>query len=119
MKLNRDKIKEELDKEKESLLEQLRDIGKLNPQTNEWEAVPEEMSHPESDLNDMADRFEDFESRSSMLKILEKRLKSILNTLKGINHKDFGKCEICKKNIEADRLKANSAARTCKKHLNE
>lgn len=116
--LDKKKIKENLEKERDVLLEQLRDIGKLNGETNEWEAVPEELNTRESDQNDMADRFEDFEARSTMIKTLESRYNNILSSLKGINRESFGKCEVCKKDIEMDRMKANGAAKTCKKHLN-
>jgi RNA polymerase-binding transcription factor DksA len=30
----------------------------------------------------------------------------------------YGKCEVCGKAIEADRLEANPAAPTCKEHMN-
>jgi len=116
--LDKKKIKEKLEKEKEILLEEIRDIGKLNPETNEWEAVPEERTSKESDQNDMADRFEDFESRSIMIKTLEARLNSILLALKGLNRESFGRCDVCKKDIEMARMEVNPAARTCKKHLN-
>ncbi|MDE2399452.1 MAG: TraR/DksA C4-type zinc finger protein [Patescibacteria group bacterium] len=115
--LDKKKIKEKLEKERDMLLGELRDMGKLDPDTGEWEATPEEISSPQSDQNDMADRFEDFEARSSMIKTLEPRLNMILKALKGINRESFGKCEVCKKDIEAARLEANPAARTCKKHL--
>ena len=95
----------------------MKDMGKLNPETGEWEATPEEKDYQESDQNDMADRFEDFEERSSMIKDLELRLNNILNALKKIGRESFGKCEICKKDIELSRMDANPAARTCKKHL--
>ena len=116
--LDKKKIKEKLEKEKDALLEQIRDIGKLNPETNEWEAIPEEMDSRESDQNDMADRFEDFEARSVMIKTLESRLNSILSALKALNRESFGRCEVCKKDIEMDRMEVNPAAKTCKKHLN-
>ena len=115
--LDKKKIKEKLETERDILLEELRGMGKLNTDTGEWEATPEELDSPESDQNDMADRFEDFEARSSMIKTLEPRLNSILKALKGINRESFGKCEVCKKNIEMARLEANPAARTCKEHL--
>ena len=115
--LDKEKIKDKLEKERDTLLEELRDMGKLNPETGEWEATPEELDFPESDQNDMADRFEDFEARSSMIKILEPRLNNILKALKGLNKESFGKCEVCKKDIEMKRLEVNPAARTCKQHL--
>ena len=115
--LDKKKIKDKLEKERDILLEELRDMGKLNSETGEWEAIPEEMDFPESDQNDMADRFEDFEARSSMLRTLQPRLNNILKALKGLGRDSFGKCDICKKDIEMTRLEANPAARTCKKHL--
>ncbi len=115
--IDKKKIKEKLEKERDTLMEELRDMGKLNPETGEWEATPEEQTFPETDQNDMADRFEDFEARSSMMRTLEPRLNNILKALKGLGRDSFGKCEICKKDIEAARLEANPAARTCKEHL--
>jgi len=115
--LDKKKIKEKLEKERDILLSELKDMGKLNTETLEWEAIPEAQDFPESDQNDMADRFENFEARSSMLKTLEPRLNDVLKALKRLNRDNFGKCEVCKKDIEITRLEANPAARTCKKHL--
>jgi len=115
--LDKKKIKEKLEKERDVLLEELKGMGKLNTDTKEWEATPEAREYRESDQNDMADRFEDFESRSSMIRALEPRLNDILLALKAINKDSFGKCEVCKKDIEGVRLEANPAARTCKKHI--
>ncbi|MCX6751951.1 MAG: TraR/DksA C4-type zinc finger protein [Candidatus Nomurabacteria bacterium] len=115
--LDKKKIKEMLEKEQKILLEELHDIGKLNTETGEWDATPEGSDFPESDQNDMADRFEDFEARSSMIKTLGPRLNNILKSLKNLNKESFGKCEVCKKDIEMTRLEANPAAKTCKKHL--
>lgn len=119
MPLNKQKLKEKLEKERDVLLAQLKDIAKLNPKTGTWEATPEDMGYRDADQNDMADRFEDFESRGGMLDVLGPRLKSIQNALKAINKDTFGTCKICKKEIEMARLEANPAARTCKKHIEE
>ncbi len=115
--LDKKKIKEKLEAERDVLVLEMRDMGKLNPETGKWEATPEEMNYQNSDQNDMADRFEDFEARSSMIKVLEPRLKNILLALNGLGQNSFGLCEVCKKEIENDRMTANPAARTCKKHL--
>ena len=117
MPIDKKKIKEKLEKERDFLVSEMKDIGKLNPETNEWEATPEDMGYIETDQNDMADRFEDFESKSSMMKILEAKLSNIVHALKGIGRESFGKCEVCKKDIELARMEANPSARTCKKHL--
>jgi len=115
--LNKKEIKEKLEAEKNRLLEELGDMGKLNEETMEWEATPEEMSVPESDQNDLADRFEDFESRSSMIKVLAPRLNNILRALKKLDKGTYGVCEVCGEEIEDARLEANPAAPTCMKHL--
>ena len=119
MPLDKKKIKEDLEKERDLLIGQMQDMGKLNPETGEWEATPEEQDFPEADPNSAADRFEDFESKSSMMRDLEPRLKNILSALKNMNKVSFGHCEICSKEIEMARMKVNPAARTCKKHINE
>ena len=115
--LDKKKIKEKLEKERDSLLAQMKGMGKLNEETDEWETTPEEQVFPETDENDKADRFEDFEARTSVMRTLEPRLKTILKALKGLNRDSFGKCIVCKKDIEMARLEANPAAQTCKKHL--
>ncbi len=115
--LDKKKIKEALEEEKKILMEQLSDMGKLNPITGEWEATPEAQDVPETDQNDMADRFEDFEAKSSMIRTLEPRLNNVLRALKNVNRESFGKCEVCKKEIEDARLEANPAAHTCMEHL--
>lgn len=106
-----------LESERDMLLEELKDIGRLNTDTGEWEAVPEMITDKETDPNDMADRFEDFELRSSTMEALEPRLQAILKALKNINSSLFGKCEVCHKEIEDDRLEVNPAAATCKEHM--
>lgn len=117
MSLDKKKIKEKLEKERLILLEEMKSMGNRNTDTLEWEATPEVLGYQESDQNDMADRFEDYESKSSMLKVLENRLNNIEKAISHINKESFGKCEICKKDIEGARLEANPAATTCKKHL--
>ncbi|MEO5635221.1 MAG: hypothetical protein ABIS26_00520 [Candidatus Paceibacterota bacterium] len=115
--LDRKKLKDKLEKERDTLVEELRGMGKFNPEAKKWEATPQEQAFPETDPNAMADRFEDFEARSSMIKTLEPRLKDILKALKKLGSDAYGKCKICKKDIEMARLYANPAAGTCKKHL--
>lgn len=117
--MDKKKIKEKLESERDMLVEQLKDMGKMNPETGEWEAIPEELGYTESDQNDMADRFEEFESRSSMMKVLEPRLRNILTALKKINNDSFGYCLVCKKPIEQARMEANPAAKTCTEHLED
>lgn len=116
--LDKKKIKETLEKERNELLEQMKDLGKMNPKTGEWEVVQEETTH-EADQNNMADRFEDYEGKSGMMEVFESRFGNIEKALENLNKASFGICKVCKKEIEAKRIEANPAATTCKKHLEE
>ena len=112
-------FKETLTAEQTLLEGELQNIARFNTETNVWEATPNtEMMH-ESDDNDAADRFEDFEERTSMLTTLQARLTDVKNALSKIDSKTFGTCETGNDHpIESDRLAANPAARTCKAHMN-
>lgn len=112
-------FKEKLLAEKKLLEEELAGIARLNPQTNTWEAIPDQDLVGEIDDNDAADRFEDFESRTSMTVTLQSRLKDIEDALKKIEQNTYGMCEVDGSHpIETERLEANPAARTCKEHMN-
>ncbi|HUC88851.1 MAG TPA: TraR/DksA C4-type zinc finger protein [Candidatus Paceibacterota bacterium] len=112
MKININKTK--LEEEKQLLENELGGLGRVDKDTDEWEAVPEEQTAPEADENDLADRSEDFEERSSTMTALETRLEDINHALGSIEDGTYGICEICGKKIEEDRLEVNPAARTCK-----
>lgn len=105
--------------EKATLEKELSEIAILNTETNTWEAVPDNEMMGEIDDNDVADRFEDFEERASMVTALQKKLSSVELALKNIKDGTYGKCEVCGKEIEKDRLDVNPSARTCKEHINQ
>jgi len=111
-------LKEKLEAERVLLMDELKDIGTRSKETGEWEAVPEEQTTPETDENDKADRFENYEERTAMLGTLEKRLNDVEGAIKKMEEGGYGKCEVCGKSIEEDRLMANPAARTCMEHMN-
>ena len=118
MKTNKDELKKKLDGEKAVLTEELKAIGvSVDDKSGQWEAVPE--TEPQvSDENDLADKFESYEERSDMLKTLKGRYQEILLALEKMENGKYGLCETCGAPIEADRLNANPAAKTCKKHMN-
>lgn len=105
--------------EQGKLKDDLANIGTFNTETSQWEAIPTQQDGPESDPIDLADRVEDYESRSEMVKTLSKRLSDIENALTKISLGTYGVCEISGEKIEEARLDANPAARTCKAHINE
>lgn len=112
--MNTEQNKKKLEEEKKLLESELGGLGRVDETTGEWEAVPEEQSAPEADENDMADRSEDYEERSSLMSTLEIRLEDINHALHAIENNTYGICEVCGNKIEEDRLEANPAARTCK-----
>ena len=104
--------------EKATLEEELSSIARFNPDSKQWEATPDQDLMGEIDDNDAADRFEDFEERSSMVRTLGARFQDITVAIEKIDAATYGSCEVCGKEIEADRLDANPAAKTCKEHIN-
>ena len=112
-----DQFKDRLLSEKASLEEELRDIAIFNTETNLWEATPDQDMTGEIDDNDAADRFEDFEGRTSMVGTMQARLIDVENALDKIEKGSYGMCEVSGHPIEADRLEANPAARTNKEHM--
>lgn len=108
------KLKEEL-----ALVEQeLKNIGRINPDNiADWEARPADFSIDSADESESADKIEEFEENTALLKELEIRYNDIKVALAKIEKGDYGSCEVCGKPIEEDRLIANQAARTCKEHM--
>ena len=72
-----------------------------------------------SDLNDFADSISEYEENTALVKELETQLKDINEALVKIKSGKYGICEISGEPIEKERLEANPAARTCKKHLKQ
>ena len=118
VRMDTNKFKDTLAAEQALLEGELKNIARFNTETNVWEATPNTEMMNESDDNDAADRFEDFEERTSMLATLQSRLTDVKDALTKIENGTFGKCEVCGKAIEKDRLEANPAARTNKEHMN-
>lgn len=110
----RDKLENELS----LLVGELKTVGIINPDNPlDWIAKPSKIDTRSADLNDVADGYEAFEENAGVLKDLENRFGNVKSALKGIDDNSYGYCEVCKKPIEIDRLEANPAAKTCKKHM--
>lgn len=112
------KYEARLVEEQAKLQEDLSNIGTFNAENSQWEAMPTQQDGPESDPIDLADRVEEYESRSEMVKTLSKRLTDINDALVKITDGTYGVCEVSGEKIEEARLDANPAARTCKHHIN-
>ena len=102
-----------------TIISELADLGVHQPADGDWVATPEGVATSQADPNVVADRNEDWAERRATLSALEIRFNNIKRALNKIEAGTYGVCEISGEPIEADRLEANPAARTCKAHLND
>lgn len=103
-----------------SITEELSTIGVHDPENDaNWEVTAKDFALGKADPNIVADQVEDWDQQRSTLAALEARFNNIRRALGKIEAGTFGVCEISGEEIEADRLDANPAARTCKAHINE
>lgn len=120
MKIDTQHFKEKLEKELRILTEELKSVGRINPDNPaDWEPTPAKMDTQQSDSNERADAVEEYETNTAVLKKLEIRYNNVKGALKKIEDGTYGVCEIKGGQIDIDRLEANPAARTCKEHMNE
>ncbi len=115
--MNTNDIKTKLEEEKAVLLEELNSFAKKD-ENGMWVAVPGEQDTSVADENDIADRDEDYEERTSMTNTLSKRLADVDTALLDLENDIYGVCKKCGGKIEEDRLEANPAAQTCKACMN-
>lgn len=110
-------FKEKLEKEQERLLNELKTVGRINPDNpNDWEPIPGEKDDGTADPNDFADSIEEYEQNTAILKELEIELNNVKKALKKIEDGTYGTCEVSGEPIEKERLEAYPAASTCMKH---
>ena len=115
--MKKEHFRKKLEAEKEKLESEMGSIGRRNPSVpNDWESVSSEIGM-ESDLADQADIVMSREGNAAILADLEARYDTILSALKRIEDGNYGKCEVCNKEISEARLEADSSATTCTEHL--
>jgi RNA polymerase-binding transcription factor DksA len=112
-----DYFKEKLLAEKEKLEKELSTVGRINPDNpNDWEPIPGDVNQREADPNKLADKTEEYETNTAILKQLEIQHTDVLDALKKIEENDgekYGICEDTGKEIPRGRLEANPSARKC------
>ncbi|MBX4198851.1 TraR/DksA C4-type zinc finger protein [Candidatus Parcubacteria bacterium] len=119
MTTNIEHFKAKLEEEQARLEQELSRVARKNPTNpSEWIPMPNEHEGSQADENVVADAIEEYEDNAAIASALEKRLNDVRSGLDKMKHNVFGICQICKKEIEQDRLEANPAARTCKEHIN-
>lgn len=110
-------FKNRLLSEKAELEEELAGIGQKNPSmAGGWEATSKGIEVDSADENEVADKFEEYEENSGIVKKLDDQLIEVKSALERIEKNTYGICEKCDKPIERDRLEANPSARISIKH---
>jgi len=118
--MNTEKYKKILEEDLSEVKRSLSELGIQNPEvSSDWIETGDNTDTPSADPNEVADRTEDYDERRATLATLETRFNDIQAALSKIDNGTYGVCEISGEEIEEDRLDANPAARTCKKHMNE
>ena len=117
MTINIEHFAKKLGEEKARLLEQLGQVGRINPDDKtDWEPVAADLNGSTAEIEERASEIADFEDRSAVEFELEERLKKIDAALLRIDDKTYGVCSVCSNPIESERLEVNPAAATCKEH---
>jgi RNA polymerase-binding transcription factor DksA len=115
--IHTDDLKKKLEKELKTLEADLKTVGHKNPDNpKDWEPSSGEVDIHASDLADIADNIESFESNTAVLKQLETQYNDVKLALDKMKKGAYGICEIDNEPIEKERLEANPSARTCLKH---
>ena len=115
-----EKFKVLLEEELDKLNTEMKELGVKNPEVKgDWVERANDLDTVSADLNDVADRTEEYDERRATLATLEGRYNNIRLALKKITDGNYGICEVSGEPIEEDRLEANPAARTCKAHMEE
>ena len=113
-------FKQKLETELTQVESELSKYGRRNPDNQEdWEGKPADFDTDTADESEAADKIEEYEENTAIVKELEVRYNDIKSALDKIAGGNYGMCEVCGAPIEADRLEANQAARTCKAHMEE
>jgi len=111
------KYKTKLESELKLLEEELKKIGRKNPEnSNDWEPMETDLNADTADMDEVADELENFNENSSLLSKLEPQYNDIKIALEKIKKGTYGKCEVGGEDIPKERLEANPSAKTCIEH---
>lgn len=119
MTLNHHAYKSKLLSERELVEKELATVGRRSPtHAGDWEPVADVEERP-AERDEVADKLESFEENVAIVRQLEARLAEVQDALERIENGNYGRCTSCGGTIEAERLDANPAAKTCKQHLSK
>ena len=112
------KIKLKLDQEESVLELELADIGMIDPANpKRWMATTGSVDTGTADLNILADEDEEQETNKAIVRQLQKRFNDVKEAQERVDKGVHGICDVCKKDIEEERMLANPAAKTCIDHV--
>ncbi|MDO8510076.1 MAG: TraR/DksA C4-type zinc finger protein [bacterium] len=118
MTIDTGQFKARIEDELKTVVAELKTVGRINPDNPlDWESMPGELDIMQADRNEAADKFEEYENNTAILKQLEIRFNELRGALKRIEQGTYGTCTVGGEEIEKERLEANPAATTCMKHL--
>lgn len=107
-------LKAALEQEKKTLIEELNTFAQPDKNLKgDWDAKYLDLGNGQEDN---AQETTEYATRLPLEHQLEKRLQEIEEALKKIDQGTYGFCEACSELIDAERLRANPAARACLKH---
>lgn len=106
-------LKTRLEKEREIVDEQLKGFAKKDRAIKgDWDAKFPRFS-PGHTLEEEADEVEEYENLKAIEYALELKLNEINQALERIEKNNFGKCQVCHKEIETERILAIPETKTC------
>ncbi len=115
--LNIESLRVRLEQERAELLKQLSSIAQQDPHNpDNWQAIPPKEGGDDF-RDEVADRLEEQDAREGLTTPLETRLREVNEALARITNGTYGVCEIGGEEISRERLEANPAARTCRRHM--
>ena len=119
-----DELKTALLKERDLLIQELETIATPDPNIEgDWDVKHSEWGEDQITSDEELETGENVNETDEDMKNkvlsdrLELRLKEVNDALKRMEGGDYGICETCQKEIPADRLKANPAAKTDIEHI--
>lgn len=101
--------KEDLLKKKGELEEELKSFANKSSKDN-WETKYPQMT---KDEEENVDEVEEYENLLPVERSLEEELKNVNNALEKIEKGEYGRCDICGKEISEERLIILPEAKTC------
>ena len=110
-KNEQEKLLKSLKEEEQTILAELNELARKNPKVEGDFNVP--FPDEGTSLDENAREITEFERTKAVVDNLEKRLKSIKETIKKLEEGSYGQCQKCSTGIGEERLKAMSTANLC------